>query len=260
MARNLQITTSDDHSIILRHFTQNAKELVIASHGITTEKTEDGIYETFANDYLSPRFDTLLFDFRGHGESTLDSRDVTVCGEVLDLMSVLEWSKKHGYEKIHHLGTSFGASITLLAASAYDLTFLTSVVFWNPVINYWNTFVDAKVEWGKEFFNQKRPEELIQKRQTAIPETDFAFSPIMTQELLLLRPEATKWPREVPLLIIHGDRDTLVPFQDSRSYAQSNKRVAKFIRLREVDHGFDEKLPEAMTLAQGWFRNSGDCS
>jgi pimeloyl-ACP methyl ester carboxylesterase len=222
------------------------------SHGITTEKTEEGIYTRFAQDVLPPQFDTLAFDFRGHGESTMPSVEVTIAGEILDLMAILRWAREQNYRTLSHLATSFGSSITLLTASIYDLTFLSAVVFWNPVVNYRNTFIDAKVEWGKTFFDQKKVEELAYRPFIRIPETDFSISARMTQELLLMKPEATKWPRKVPLLIVHGDKDTLVPFEDAKAYAKAQNPQAKFVSMRRVDHGFDDNIEEVMTLTQNW--------
>jgi len=75
----------------------------------------------------------------------------------------------------------------------------------------------------------------------------------MTQELLLMQPQATKWPDIVPLLILHGSKDTLVPFQDSQSYARVNQPNAECIILDDVDHGFDDKIDEAMKITKNWF-------
>ncbi len=247
------IRSADGHKISAIHYKRNAPNLLIASHGITTEKTEDGILAQLAEHVMPPEFDTVIFDFRGHGDSPMPVSEVTVSGEILDLMAILRWAKRQEYQKISHLGVSFGASITLLAASVYDLKFLSSVVFWNPVVNFWNTFIEAQVDWGQEYFDQKNIEELSDRPFTKIPETGFFFSATMTQELLLMQPQATKWPDIVPLLILHGSKDTLVPFQDSQSYARVNQPNAECIILDDVDHGFDDKIDEAMKITKNWF-------
>jgi len=167
------IRSADGHKISAIHYKRNAPNLLIASHGITTEKTEDGILAQLAEHVMPPEFDTVIFDFRGHGDSPMPVSEVTVSGEILDLMAILRWAKRQEYQKISHLGVSFGASITLLAASVYDLKFLSSVVFWNPVVNFWNTFIEAQVDWGQEYFDQKNIEELSDRPFTKIPETGF---------------------------------------------------------------------------------------
>ena len=167
-------------------------------------------------------------------------------------MAVIRWARQQDYRTVSHLATSFGASVTLLAASTYDLSLFKKVVFWNPVINYRNTFIEAKVEWGKEFFNQKKIDELAYRPCTQIPETDFSISAKMTQELLLMRPETTVWPKSQPLLIVQGDADSLVPFEDARAYAQAHRPHVKFVCLKGVDHGFNHRLIEAMKLTKDW--------
>ena len=252
MQHEFSVNAADGHEIPVIHFKNRASSLLIMSHGITTEKTEEGIYTQFAETVLPPEFDAVSFDFRGHGQSRMSSLEMTVAGEILDLMAIFKWAKNQDYRAICHLGTSFGASITLLALSAYDLTFLTSVVFWNPVVNYRNTFINAKVEWAQEFFDQKEIDELAYRSFTKIPETDFAISPQLTQEFLLMRPEATPWPAKIPLLILHGDHDTLVPFDDAVGYVEANRPQADLIRLHGVDHGFDDKIGEAMQMTKDW--------
>lgn len=223
------------------------------SHGITTEKTEDGVYTTFANDYLPASFDSLSFDFRGHGDSALLPIDVTISGEILDLMAVLGWAQTKNYRSIHILATSFAASITLLSISVYDLHYVRSVVFWNPVISYWNTFIKPKVDWGKEFFDQETLNELSLREYTEIPDEDFRISSRMTQELLLFCPEKTRWPESIPLFIIHGTSDTLVPFSDANEYYQTHRtKEMKFLALDGVDHGFDDKITTAMKTTAEW--------
>ncbi len=250
--KQFRLESADGHKIPVLHLFSGAKNLLIATHGITSEKTEEKIYTSFAQSFLQPEFDMLAFDFRGHGESSMPSQDVTIAGEILDLMTVFRWSKKQEYNAFCHLATSFGSSITLLAASVYDLSFLSKVVFWNPVINYFNTFIDAKVEWGKEFFNQENLEELSVRPFTSIPGTDFRISAIMTQEMLFMSPEKTKWPQNLPLLIVHGDNDTSVPYNDAVDYSRRNNSITEFIRLEGVDHGFDYKIEQAMALTKEW--------
>ncbi|HEY6185240.1 MAG TPA: alpha/beta fold hydrolase [Terriglobales bacterium] len=249
----MSIRAADNILIPCALVSSGSDKLVILSHGITTGKEEDGIYTRFAEEVLAPQFDSLRFDFRGHGESALSSTEVTVCGEVLDFMAVVRWARARGYTKLFHLGTSFGASITLLSAAHFSFAGFSSAVFWNPVISYRNTFIEPKVPWAKEFFDQGVADELAYRTGTRIPETQFVIGPRMTIELLMLRPEDTVWPASLPLLIIHGDKDMSVPHADSAEYCRRNPRV-KLHTIPGVDHGFDDKVEEVYGLTQRWFK------
>lgn len=116
MRKQPEIIAADGQVVPAIHYNSGRDGLVILSHGITTGKEEDGTYTHFAEEVLGPHFDSVRFDFRGHGDSKLPPKDMTIAGEVLDLMAVFRWARENGYKTVSHLATSFGASITLLAA------------------------------------------------------------------------------------------------------------------------------------------------
>ncbi|MGY8632576.1 alpha/beta hydrolase [Bradyrhizobium sp. 14AA] len=249
MNEKKEILAADQNPIPALHIRRGGKRLMVASHGIDSEKTESGLYLRFA-ELLPKDYDLLLFDFRGSGDSSLDSMGMTVAGALLDLMAVFNWAREQKYSTLEHIATSFGASITLLAASVYDLSFLRKAVFWNPVISYQNTFIQGMPEWGRTFFNQRRTDELSRRPYTKITDSEFKISPLLTQELLLLNPEKVAWPKTIPLLIVHGSNDTLVPVSDAQDYGQRNGVRVEV--LSGVDHGFDHKEREAIDLTISW--------
>jgi len=253
LSKEISIRAADNNVVPAAFVSNNSVGLVILSHGITTGKEEDGVYTEFAERILAPTFDSIRFDFRGHGESREPSRDVTVCGEILDFMAVVRWARERKYSKLFHVGTSFGASVTLLSLAHFSFHDFASVVFWNPVISYRNTFINATVPWAQEFFNQRTADELAYRAGTKIPETNFVVGPRMAMELLNLRPEETKWPSNLPLLIIHGDHDTSVPHADAVEYCKRYPS-ATLHTLPGVDHGFDDKIAEAYGKTLEWFR------
>ena len=250
----IEITAADGHVVPNQVVLQGSESLVIMSHGITTDKDEDGLYTEYAEQHLAPLFDSIRFDFRGHGESAIPSNQVTITGEILDYMAVMKWARTSGHRNLFHLATSFGASITLLALSQFYFRDLSAVVFWNPVISYRNTFIQATVEWAKEFFDQEETEDLAYRTGTTISETEFVIGPPMAMELLLLAPERITWPSGLPLLIVHGDSDTCVPFLDADQYVKRNHDNATLHCVPGVDHGFDEKIPEVFQRTTSWFR------
>lgn len=244
--------SADGHRIRNRVIRQGHTHLLILAHGITTNKDEDGIYTRFARRMLAASFDSIRFDFRGHGDSAWKPIDVTACGEILDFMTVYDWAARQGYEGIHLLATSFGASIALLAVQTFDLSAVRSLVMWNPVINYRNTFIEATVEWGKEFFNQKAINELVHRPYTIIPETGFRFGPRMTVELLLLHPEEATKKLRVPFLIVHGGEDTMVPASDARRFWLAAKRRGQYVEVPGVDHGFEDQIEFVYSVTENW--------
>lgn len=172
---NEEIISADGHNIRYTKVVNGSDFLVVMTHGIATNKDEDGIYTRFAEELLAPKFDSIRFDFRGHGDSEILSSHATVAGELLDLMAVMRWARKQRYKKIFHLSTSFGSSVTLLALSQFSFSDVAALVFWNPVFSYRNTFIEPKVEWAKEFFDQSCVEDLAYRTGTAIPDSGFVI-------------------------------------------------------------------------------------
>ncbi len=248
--KEVYIEAPDKHRVRNILVDGGSDALVILAHGITSEKNEDGIYTRFAEKILFPNFDSIRFDFRGHGDSQRLPIEMRVSGEILDLMAVISWAKQ-SYKKIHLVATSFGASITLLTSSIFDISFFSSITMWNPVISYRNTFINPTVSWGKEFFNQSSIEELAYRHYTRIPESEFFIGPELTIEFLLLHPEKIVWPEKIPLLIIHGTGDTVVPYKDAVNFSKQNKNVLLHT-IPDVDHGFDQRIDEVFEETKKW--------
>lgn len=231
-----------------------SEKLVILSHGITTGKDEEGIYSHFAEAVLSPTYDSVRFDFRGHGESVLPTEQVTIAGEMLDFMAVVKWAHDQGYKQLYNVASSFGASITLLSIANFSFAQFRAMAFWNPVVSYVNTFIRPTVPWAREFFDQKNETELAYRKGIKITETEFTIGPKMLMELLSLHPDATVWPSSLPLLIAHGDKDSAVPYKDSSEFCSRNKNC-KLTTIPGADHGFEGSIEKVYKVTLDWLNS-----
>lgn len=250
----MEIKAADGHIVPHKTVLNGSDAVVIISHGITANKDEGGLYSELAEQFLAPDFDSIRFDFRGHGESALPSNQITITGELLDFMAVVQWARESGYRKIFHLASSFGASISLLAFSRFSFSDFSAVTFWNPVTNYHNTFIEPQVEWAKTFFDQATVDELAYRPGTHIPPNNFTLSPQMTMELLLLHPERTVWPAQPPLLVFHGDADVHVPFSDAAAYTEKNRQNVTLRCIAGASHGFKGYRDELCRETVKWFK------
>lgn len=254
---NVRITASDGHVVPATLVHTGSDRIVVMSHGITGDRDEDGVHSEFAGLLAQSGFDSIRFDFRGHGASAMPSEAATVSGQALDFMSVLRWTREQGYRKIFHLATSFGASITLLCAARLTLPALAAVAFWNPVIDYGPTFIDPPSEWARQYFDHKSPDELPFRRNIPIGTGGTLIGPQMAMELLFLQPQETVWPADLPLLIVHGNRDTCAPYESVLAYCRKNPGPVRLHTLDGADHGFGEKIPEAYAVTMEWFLRAG---
>jgi hypothetical protein len=93
-----------------------SKSGVIFSHGLFSSK--DGYKITrMADSIVESGFALMTFDFTFSGESPGSIADISVSEEVGDLKCAISLFKSRGIEKIHLMGSSMGAAVTILTAS-----------------------------------------------------------------------------------------------------------------------------------------------
>lgn len=254
-SRELQIGAADGHVVPGTLVCTGKGRIVIMSHGITGDRDEEGVHSRFAHLLSEQGFDSMRFDFRGRGKSAMASRDATISGMMLDFMAVVDWARK-GYAGLFHVATSFGAAITLLCARRFSFADFSAVAFWNPVVDFERVFVHPSTEWGRKYFGHVDLQDI--PRQAGIPLSNgkITVGPPMMMELVVMTPRETAWPPSPPLLMVHGDADGCVPFEDSQSYAGSNAASATLYRLPGVNHGFGERLSEACAVTLDWFNEN----
>ena len=222
---------------------------LILCHGITVDKDENGKFINLANRLCNSGFGVLRFDFRGHGESDLTSEEMTLTGELLDIeASVLYMAKK--YSNIGLLAASFGAGPAILYAVNNPIYFKT-MVLWNPVLDYDQTFLKPKLPWGKSIFNKDSYRELEREGFVTIPGKDFRISKQLVHDFSKYKPFEELSKVQVPVLTIHGTNDTKVPYWVSEKYGTPNK-ISQFISV-ETDHGFGNQKDYAIQKTVEWF-------
>jgi pimeloyl-ACP methyl ester carboxylesterase len=242
MNKNIFLKTVDRFKIAATHTISEGKGVVLWLHGITVNKDE---YQNFFKDgaeYLA-RFgiDSLRIDFRGHGKSSGSSMDFSVTGQMLDVQAAIAYLKNY-YKKINSLvivGCSFGAPPSLFAVEQYS-KIVRSLVLIAPVLSYQRTFLKPETDWAKSIFNPLKLRKL-EKTNKLFINPDFPISSHLIEEMKIIRPEITLQKIRKRISIIHGDADSMVPFQASKDLCKGTKSI-KFIPFRGMEHGYaDEK-------------------
>ena len=113
----------------------SVRGLMLMVHGITSDRSEWGIFDLLAEEVAKEGVASLRFDFRGHGESELDEKLVTLSGILSDTTSAwqeLERAADSGEVRRYIVGSSFGGGLAYAAASRdgrFDRAFLIAPVF-----------------------------------------------------------------------------------------------------------------------------------
>ncbi len=238
-SRTIKYTTIDGKQLVgILTIPPKPKAFALLTHGITVDKNEYGdFYTKMAAMFYKNQIATLRFDFRGHGESSGSSMDVSVIGEILDIKASIEQIRKFWRSKIVLVAASFAAGPAILVANQQpnQIKCMTLIA---PVLDYEKTFLKPTTPWGRTSFNQKSMNKLWRKGYIFLDKT-FKLSPRLIEEFYAIRPYLFLEKIDIPILVIHGNRDSMVPYDVSRELSSSNKRI-RFITLKDADHGYPD--------------------
>ena len=214
----------------------NSQGCVLLTHGITTDKNEwKNFYIDISHELSKRDFTTLRFDFRAHGESEGLQRDMTIIGELLDIKASSKNLYEQNFNGISIVATSFSAGPAILYA-ALNKEKIKCLVLLCPVIDYIATFLKPITPWAKETFNEEGFEHL-EMNGSILLDGNFELGAKLIEEFKLIRPFEYLNELDCPVLTIHGDKDTMVPYEISKKYGAPNIK-SQFITIEEADHGF----------------------
>lgn len=220
---------------------QPTTRAVILAHGITVDKDEDGIFTNLANELVTKGFAVFRFDFRGHGESEGNSVDVTLTGEIKDLESAFAEVTSKGYKHINLLGASFGGGIATLFAALHEKE-IAKLCLWNPVLNYDHCFLNPALPWLVK--RKGHMKQQVEKQGWSTLGRGFKVGKMLFDEMACMFPYKEIRKLRLLLIIIHGDKDMKVPYEDSATAAQENKHI-QLITIAGADHGFHDSTAHA---------------
>ncbi len=202
------------------HPTDERRHLVILIHGMWSSWAE---MAGLGRDLHERGYDVLLFDLRGHGQSDA-SRLFMGHRERGDLRAVQAWAKQQRFtpDRIGWVGYSMGGS-TLLMEAAQNPNIRVAVID-SPYGNL-PELLDAQLTRYSNlprFFNPG-----------ILTAAHLAFG-VRTDDLIPIR-SARSWGRR-PLLLIHGEADTIVPAQQARMLASALGATCQTVMVPGVEH------------------------
>ena len=238
-ARAWTAQTSD--GITLRGWfltTEKPRHLIVLVHGMWSSWLE---MASLGRDLHRGGFDVLLFDLRGHGQSD-PSRLYLGSRERADIRAVMSWALDEGFatDRIGWLGYSMGGSTILMEAArnpAIQVAVIDSPYGDLPAVLQTQL---SKHSGLPGWFN---PGILLAAR--------FVYG-VRTDNLVPIR-FARAWGGR-PLLLIHGESDTLVPVSQAHELAGAVGASCLTMTLPGVDHvQAYESDPEAYIRVVGSF-------
>lgn len=131
---NFKFRNADELELAARIYYEDPfnEKGVIFSHGLFSSK--DGYKITrMAEGIVDAGFTLMTFDYTFAGESPGNISDISVMSEVSDLFRAIKAFEKKGIKKIHLMGSSMGAAVSLLAAEVSDRKFESMILIATPL-------------------------------------------------------------------------------------------------------------------------------
>ena len=183
----------------------NISGIMLMVHGITSDRSEWGIFDMVAEEMAKEGIASLRFDFRGHGDSSLDQNLISLGGILSDVLSAWgELENQIGADgkqlRRFTLGSSYGGGLSYSAASRIgriDRAFLMA-----PVFNYLTDLDNCAPKWRAEL-----------KRKDHLRYNELKLGRPLANEAMYFDPLAGP---PVPATIFHGTLDTDVLIDLSR--------------------------------------------
>ncbi len=198
---------------------------IIFSHGLFSSK--DGYKITrMAGDLAATNHPLMTFDFSCAGESGGSIADLSILQEVEDLASAVSHFKTRGVKRIHLMGSSMGAAVSMLYASRGDTAIESLMLIAAPVD------LPAIVTGATGITD---PSALPPDGMT--PVEGISIKNSFFREIATI--DMVKAVRKigVPVLAIHGGRDAVV---DPRNIDIIEDNLATFTKTVIIDDGDHE--------------------
>lgn len=196
---------------------KQARSIVILSHGFSASK-ESKLYVELQNELNRAGIGTLRYDYYGHGRLYCKGTKYTVTGDVTlskcvdSLKAAIAFVRGKGNYDIGLVGSSFGGLISLIVASqdpnTKALALKSSVT---EPIKFW------KQRLGDERIEKWKQEGIMRYNECGESfELEYSF----WEDLFFHNTHELAEKITCPVLIVHGDIDSVVPIIQSYNLAK----------------------------------------
>jgi uncharacterized protein len=219
--------------------TEPPREIVVLAHGVTAHKDRPWLV-TLAEALSDAGLASLRLSFAGNGASEGRFEDAVPSKEVKDLGSVLDALEGWGVESIGYAGHSMGGAVGVLrAASDPRIACLVSLA----------GMVHVHAFFQRHFAHLTPGAPMLEK-------PECPWSPALGDDAARIGSVTGQAARiRVPWLLVHGDADELVPYQDALDARAAAGGRPDLVTLPGVDHRFTGAVPQVVSAVIPWVRD-----
>jgi pimeloyl-ACP methyl ester carboxylesterase len=213
---------------------------IVMAHGLTDDRNVGGYFSTASKALNEAGFNVLRFDFTGRGDT---EGKLTLDKGVDDLKSAIEFVKSRGINRIGLYGYSMGGVISLRSLDpSIEAVFLSS-----PVTARFELPLHPLSSWLAKKFGEVPDINIDRKRKIEWVNWE------LTEDLLSVDQKKLLSDIDVPVKIVHGNRDFIVDVENS-------KKASKILNCElEIIDGMGHTYrggyrQEVIDEAEAWFR------
>ena len=207
---------------------------VICCHGMLA--TKEGLKHRELAESLAKRgVTTLRFDFAGRGDSDGDVFDLTYTHEIEDLRAAIAYLAGRGVKRFAIFGSSMGGSVAPLTAAAEARVAAVATV---AAVAYPDRLVE------------RYPEDTADWREQGFIEVGgHRISSRFIEDAKSYNVLRAVGSMDIPLLILHGLNDRVVPVADADDIAAAANHVSMSL-IEGADHRFSEPRQRAFVVEE----------
>ncbi|UWE12065.1 alpha/beta hydrolase [Actinacidiphila bryophytorum] len=214
-----------------------ASRAVVLVHGGGVTREEGGFFSRLATGLAEAGVASLRFDLRGHGESEGRQEELTLTAILNDIRVALAYTREAtGAREVALNGTSFTGGVAAYYA-AHRPHEVSRLLLLNPQLDYKRRTIDTRPYWQNDSISDEMAAELEAHGAIAFTPTLKHGRPLLN-EVFWFRPLDALPDVQAPTLIVHGDADTLVPIESSRSAVPRFSAPCELIEIPGSQHGF----------------------
>lgn len=229
---NMQYEKQNVRCKLYTHDNGIIENMVIFGHGFAGHK-DNKAAERLASKLISKNkgFALITFDLPCHGEDVKKKLTLEDC--ILYYKIVTNGSKEmFGAQKLYINATSFGAFLVLKYISENGNPY-EKIVLRSPAVNMYNVVCNSLI-------TDEISEKLSKGKETLI---GFDRKVIINQQFLDDLKNTNILGRDFMdyadnILILHGTKDEIAPFEDSQRLAEEN--VIDFVPVENADHRYKD--------------------
>jgi len=205
---------------------RDINNIIVGVHGFAGDK-ESSMLEKLALSCSASNTGVVCFDLPAHGKSPVQEDMLTIENCKNDLFDVLSYIESlYPHVSISIFATSFGGYITLLCADKLEEF---PLVLRAPAVSMRKVLLENVLRISASKFKEMGFMECGFERQMQLP---YRFYEDLLQQRTILNSEFRQ-----KILVLHGERDDIVPLYDILDFCEKQKNIKVKI-IQGADHRF----------------------